>query len=103
MSKTLLIGTLVTPIPIAAVSVGCKACRDKRCHTNVEWRRFHPLAGHGFTPETGWTHPEAERLNKEEAAARKTEILSPSSTERGKLYGTANAIYATPKLSPEAT
>lgn len=42
----------------------CKACRDKRCHTKVEWRDFHPLAGHGYTPETGWTHPEAERLSK---------------------------------------
>lgn len=46
----------------------CKACRDKRCHTKVEWRN-HPLAGHGYTRETGWTHPEAERLHNEEAKA----------------------------------
>ncbi len=46
----------------------CKACRDHCCHTKVEWRN-HPLAGHGFTPETGWTHPEAKRLNEEQRTA----------------------------------
>ncbi len=45
--------------------MNCKACRDHRCHTKVEWRN-HPLAGHGFTPETGWTHPDAKRLSIEE-------------------------------------
>jgi len=50
----------------------CKACRDKRNHTKVEWRN-HPLAGHGFTPETGWTHPEAKRLHVEESFIRKME------------------------------
>jgi hypothetical protein len=54
---------------------GCKACRDKRLHTSLERRKFHPLAGHGYTPETGWTHPEAERLHNEEKAAREAEVL----------------------------
>lgn len=45
----------------------CKACRDKRCHTKVEWRN-HPLAGHGYEAGRGWSHPEAERLHNEEAA-----------------------------------
>jgi hypothetical protein len=44
----------------------CKACRDHRCHTELEKRKFHPLMGHGYTRETGWTHPEAERLHNEE-------------------------------------
>ena len=44
----------------------CKACRDRRCHTELEKRKFHPLMGQGFTPETGWTHPEAERLHNQE-------------------------------------
>lgn len=46
----------------------CKACRDKRCHTNVEWRN-HPLRGHGYSLETGWTHPDAQRLHEEDRAA----------------------------------
>jgi hypothetical protein len=46
----------------------CKACRDKRNHTELEKRKFHPLMGHGYTPETGWTNPEAERLHNSEKA-----------------------------------
>jgi hypothetical protein len=46
----------------------CKACRDKRCHTELEKRKFHPLMGHGYSLETGWTHSEAQRLH--EAALR---------------------------------
>lgn len=46
----------------------CPACESKRTHTDEEWKN-HPLAGHGFTPETGWTHPDAERLHNEEIAA----------------------------------
>lgn len=41
----------------------CAACQARRCHTPEELRNHHPLAGHSFTPETGWTHPEAERLH----------------------------------------
>jgi hypothetical protein len=61
----------------------CKACRDHRCHTKVEWRN-HPLAGHGFTLETGWTHPEAKRLSDEE-------------------HRTANAILVVRQHTPEVT
>ena len=49
----------------------CKACRDRRNHTRVEWRN-HPLAGHGYAEGQGWTHPEAERLHNEEATALRT-------------------------------
>jgi hypothetical protein len=24
------------------------------------WRNYHPYAGHGFTKETGWSHPQLE-------------------------------------------
>jgi len=48
----------------------CKACRDRRCHTELEKRKFHPLMGHGYTPETGWTHPDAELLHITGAATR---------------------------------
>lgn len=34
----------------------CGACIAQRVHDNAEWAYFHPMAGHGFTPETGWTH-----------------------------------------------
>jgi len=35
----------------------CPACRDYLRHTPEEMREFHPLAGHGYSPETGWTDP----------------------------------------------
>jgi hypothetical protein len=38
----------------------CPACADKRVHSEGEWGRFHPFRGHGYTKETGWTHPELE-------------------------------------------
>ena len=83
----------------------CKACRDHRCHTKVEWRN-HPLAGHGFTPETGWTHPEAERVSKEERAAVRRRILPVSARDVYRAMmewrGTANASNGAPKHAPEA-
>jgi len=39
----------------------CPACIGFRLHTENEWEQFHPLHGHGFTRETGWTHPELEK------------------------------------------
>ena len=41
---------LRTPAP------GCPACEAHRVHSPEEWREFHPLAGHGYTRESGWTH-----------------------------------------------
>lgn len=35
----------------------CPACVEQRTHDAVEWA-LHPLAGHGFSPESGWTHEE---------------------------------------------
>ena len=53
----------------------CKACRDRRCHTKVEWRN-HPLAGHGYAQGQGWTHPEAERLHNDELRAANASVTS---------------------------
>lgn len=36
----------------------CEACALKRYHTPEEWAN-HPMAGHGFVKETGWSHPQA--------------------------------------------
>ena len=52
---------LKTARPPLAVPT-CAACREQRTHTPAEWKN-HPLAGHGFTPETGWSHSEAKRLH----------------------------------------
>jgi hypothetical protein len=54
----------------------CKACRDKRCHTELEKRKFHPLMGHGFAAGQGWSHPEAERLHDQEQAALKAKAAN---------------------------
>lgn len=40
-----------TPAP------GCPACEARRRHAPEERREYHPLAGHGYAPELGWTHP----------------------------------------------
>lgn len=40
----------------------CPACLQKRCHTQAEWKT-HPLAGHGFSKETGWTGGLSEPAN----------------------------------------
>jgi hypothetical protein len=33
----------------------CPGCIAMRLHTPEEFKQFHPLAGHGFSIETGWT------------------------------------------------
>jgi hypothetical protein len=35
----------------------CPACVAKRQHDEYTWIN-HPLARHGYSPETGWTHPD---------------------------------------------
>lgn len=51
----------------------CKAQKKRvvgRRHTPREWKRHHPLAGHGYLKERGWTDPEAERLHKSEVEGK---------------------------------
>lgn len=52
----------------------CAACVGRRTHTAAEWKN-HPLAGHGFTPETGWSLSEA----KARSEAERAKPLNPSS------------------------
>jgi len=35
----------------------CPACINKRFHEAPGLDAYHPLAGHGFIKEQGWTHP----------------------------------------------
>jgi len=53
----------------------CAACTGERCHTAEEWKK-HPLAGHGYSKETGWTHPEAERLHAVELEAANAKLTA---------------------------
>lgn len=40
----------------------CLDCRMKSRHRNLlEWRFYHPLAGHGYTKELGWTHEDLKK------------------------------------------
>ena len=41
-------------------AAGCEACAAFRLHTEEELAAFHPYARHGYTRETGWTHPDLE-------------------------------------------
>lgn len=54
--------------------IDCAACQERRCHTAEEWKN-HPLAGHGYTPETGWTHPEAQRAHEREVLGSATRAI----------------------------
>lgn len=38
----------------------CCACQTKALHTEEDWLH-HPLKGHGFIREHGWTHPSLEQ------------------------------------------
>ena len=75
-------------------------------HPEGMLKKYHPLAGEGYTPETGWTHPEAERLSKEERAAVRRRILPVSARDVYRAMmewrGTANASNGAPKHAPEA-
>ncbi len=55
-----------TSAPLSPFAVPeCAACTARRCHTPEEDRQYHPLAGHGFTPETGWTYSKDAALTPE--------------------------------------
>lgn len=41
----------------------CPACIAKRLHSESEWEAFHPMRGHGYTREQGWTHPALKPAN----------------------------------------
>lgn len=43
----------------------CPACRRGALHEPHHWQTFHPLAGHGFSKESGWTHPDLKLKEKE--------------------------------------
>lgn len=45
--------------------VDCTACTLGVVHNAYEVRVYHPFAGHGYSPETGWTHPDLEKEAKE--------------------------------------
>lgn len=38
----------------------CHACILQARHTKFCWAEFHPYAGHGYTKERGWSHPDLE-------------------------------------------
>lgn len=44
----------------------CAACMGERLHTAEEWKN-HPLAGHGYTKESGWSHPDAKLAHDRDA------------------------------------
>jgi hypothetical protein len=51
----------------------CKAQKKRvvgRRHAPRECKRHHPLGGHGYLKERGWTDPEAERQHGLEVEAR---------------------------------
>lgn len=43
-----------TPTP------GCVACARRWRHELPVLREFHPLTGHGYTKEGGWSHPDLQ-------------------------------------------
>ncbi len=49
----------------------CAACKEGRVHTAADWKN-HPLAGHGYVGEQGWTHPDALAAHDADVEALKT-------------------------------
>lgn len=47
----------------------CTACPYKRQHTAEDWKS-HPLAGHGYSREVGWTCEAARVAYEQDEAAR---------------------------------
>lgn len=64
----------------------CPACIAHRYHSDLERITHHPLSGHGFTKEFGWTHPDAETAHNREQAeiTRKQEALNAERTAKEK-------------------
>lgn len=54
----------------------CAACMAERCHTKAEDAKYHPLSGHGFTKEGGWSDPRAK-------AAHDAEIIATINANNG--------------------
>ena len=52
----------------------CPACIARKAHEPIEWEQYHPLRTHGFSPETGWTHPEAKAAHEKEVEAEKRRV-----------------------------
>ena len=50
----------------------CPACAGQRLHSEPEWKTHHPHRGHGYTRESGWSHPEL----KAEAEKAKAEAVN---------------------------
>jgi hypothetical protein len=44
----------------------CAACQTYRAHSAEEWKN-HTFARHGYTKETGWTHPILAREHAQDA------------------------------------
>jgi hypothetical protein len=41
---------------LSTPQLDCEACQTQSIHTAEDWK-LHPYAGHGFSPERGWSHP----------------------------------------------
>ena len=39
----------------------CPSCVADRRHSESDTKEFHPYAGHGFTKEQRWSHPELKK------------------------------------------
>jgi hypothetical protein len=61
----------------------CPACQDKRVHDVSEWLN-HPLAGHGYTKETGWSHGRAKELHDAEVEALNAKRAASNRTPEAK-------------------
>jgi len=46
----------------------CPACAGQRLHTEPEWNEHHPYRGHGYTRESGWSHPELKAAVEKDKA-----------------------------------
>lgn len=86
----------------------CAACMAERCHTEEERQTYHPLSGHGYSKETGWTHPRAKLAHEVEEVAKLVaesphmQFLKSEVERTHNIIMSANQNPASPKPTPEA-
>lgn len=69
----------------------CPACTARRFHTDKERADFHPLAGHGYTKEQGWTHPDAKAAHDRDVETARIKQAELDAQAKQKLKQPLNA------------
>lgn len=65
------------------MNLKCPACKKGYQHTEGQWQLFHPLAGHGYTKEQGFSSEGARLAYEQDAKNSSGELLAGKSLPIG--------------------